>query len=137
MNITRRGFLGGMLAMAAAPAICKAENLMKIAVPSKKIIQVGFLESMRITRGCGHFTSAVDEAPYQTLDSRFGGDFDGDTVSFYAIKDQVFMNRYPVFTAPVLLLDSNGKPMNKEDFQRSVKSLDQFIGISKNADLSS
>lgn len=30
MNITRRGFLKGMLALGVAPAICKAENLMKI-----------------------------------------------------------------------------------------------------------
>lgn len=36
---SRRNFLKGILAAAMAPAICKAENLMKIAVPK------GFIES--------------------------------------------------------------------------------------------
>ena len=34
----RRGFLGVMLAAASAPAIVKAENLMKIVVPKKEIV---------------------------------------------------------------------------------------------------
>ncbi len=38
MGISRRGFLKAMLAAAAAPAICKAENLMKIYVPPQEII---------------------------------------------------------------------------------------------------
>jgi len=33
MNPTRRGFLGAMLAAAAAPAIVKADSLMKVVVP--------------------------------------------------------------------------------------------------------
>lgn len=33
MNISRRGFLGAMLAAAAAPAIVKTESLMRVVVP--------------------------------------------------------------------------------------------------------
>ncbi len=41
--ITRRGFLKSILALGAAPAICKAENLMKIYVPKQGIfIPTGF-----------------------------------------------------------------------------------------------
>lgn len=36
--VTRRGFLGMMLGAAAAPAIVKAENLMKIVVPKKELV---------------------------------------------------------------------------------------------------
>ena len=36
--ITRRGFLAGILATAAAPAIVKASNLMKLYVPSQELI---------------------------------------------------------------------------------------------------
>lgn len=35
--MNRRNFLQAMLAAAAAPAICHAENLMKIYVPAQKI----------------------------------------------------------------------------------------------------
>lgn len=38
--MNRRGFLGAMLAAAAAPAIVRAESLMKIVVPKKEIILV-------------------------------------------------------------------------------------------------
>ena len=36
--MNRRGFLGAMLGAMAAPAIVRAESLMKIAVPKKEII---------------------------------------------------------------------------------------------------
>lgn len=38
MNTTRRGFLGAMLAAAAAPAFVKASNLMPIVAPKQEII---------------------------------------------------------------------------------------------------
>lgn len=38
MTITRRGFLAGMLALGAAPAIVKAANLMKVVAPSTELI---------------------------------------------------------------------------------------------------
>lgn len=37
-NLSRRGFLGGILALGAAPAIIKAESLMKLYVPPKLIL---------------------------------------------------------------------------------------------------
>lgn len=37
MNISRRQFLQGMIAAAAAPAIVKAENIMKIWVPRQRV----------------------------------------------------------------------------------------------------
>lgn len=36
--MNRRGFLGSILALAAAPAIVRAESLMKIVVPEQKIV---------------------------------------------------------------------------------------------------
>lgn len=36
--MNRRGFLGTMLGVMAAPAVVKAENLMKIVVPKQEII---------------------------------------------------------------------------------------------------
>jgi hypothetical protein len=36
MNMTRRGFLGAMLAACAAPAIVRADNIMKVFVPPER-----------------------------------------------------------------------------------------------------
>lgn len=44
MTISRRGFLGAMLAAAAAPAFVKADSLMPIFVPKAKIILPPTLE---------------------------------------------------------------------------------------------
>ena len=54
----RRGFLKSMLALAAAPAICKAENLMKIYVPPQEIYIPApeILEVSDFTFGTGDFT---------------------------------------------------------------------------------
>ena len=38
MNLSRRGFLGAILAAAAAPAIVQSKSLMKIVVPRQEII---------------------------------------------------------------------------------------------------
>ena len=38
MNLSRRGFLGAVLAAAAAPAIVKSENLMRIVVPRPALL---------------------------------------------------------------------------------------------------
>lgn len=51
--MNRRNFLQAMLAAAAAPAICRAENLMKIYVPPQKIYSgtpadfLGFMDEFR------------------------------------------------------------------------------------------
>lgn len=37
MNLSRRGFLTGMLALGAAPAIVRAENLMRLWVPPQEL----------------------------------------------------------------------------------------------------
>jgi hypothetical protein len=51
----RRGFLKAILAAAAAPAIVKAENLMKLYVPSREIIVNKF-------DGCGDYMPFDDSA---------------------------------------------------------------------------
>lgn len=38
MNVTRRGFMGALLALGAAPALVKAESLMRIARPTQGLI---------------------------------------------------------------------------------------------------
>lgn len=65
MSITRRGFLKGLLAIAAAPAVCKAENLMKIWVPPQKLVA---------GRGMTQCYTTVDELAF------LSGDHDGTTV---------------------------------------------------------
>lgn len=45
--ITRRTFLKGILAAGAAPAICKAENLMKIQVPKRQLILPEWVENAK------------------------------------------------------------------------------------------
>lgn len=42
--ITRRGFLAGMLALGTAPAVVKADSLMKIVVPKREIILLSSLD---------------------------------------------------------------------------------------------
>ncbi len=44
--ITRRNFLGGMIAACAAPAIVRAESLMKIAVPDQRIYVANGIETI-------------------------------------------------------------------------------------------
>lgn len=44
--MNRRGFLAGILAAGAAPAIVKAESLMKIIVPPEKKILIGTYHAM-------------------------------------------------------------------------------------------
>lgn len=55
--INRRGFLKSMLALGAAPAIVKAENLMKIFVPSQEIILLD--KTIEVTTKL--FTGHIDE----------------------------------------------------------------------------
>jgi len=73
--ISRRGFLKGMLALGAAPAICKAENLMKIFVPPQEILIPTGFSDVKAT-----WLSLLG-ADY---DGDYNGDHDGDTASFQA-----------------------------------------------------
>lgn len=65
MGMSRRGFLGAMLAAATAPAIVKSENLMKIFVPKQDII----ITADSLFESMGWSTQGL------------GADFDGDCVS--------------------------------------------------------
>lgn len=51
MNIQRRSFLGGILALSAAPAIVRAESLMKIWVPPAPEIEVVKIGPYDLQRG--------------------------------------------------------------------------------------
>ncbi len=66
--MNRRNFLQSMFAAAMAPAICKAENLMKIYVPNRdiQIINSFGANSMKFD-GCG------DYIPFSDID--LSGDF--------------------------------------------------------------
>lgn len=78
MTMTRRSFLKGMLgaagAIVAGPAICKAENLMKIFVPPEPKILLG--------RGMTQPIMTVDEAAFSPIRG-LAADYDGDTLSLY------------------------------------------------------
>ena len=90
MAISRRGFLTAMLAAGAAPAIVKADSLMKIVVPSKKIVLVHSLV-------------------------RLAGDFDGDTwpntddLSF----GEVFFPTIVVHPQEIVVVDRAFKPIKR------------------------
>lgn len=45
--ITRRGFLTGMLALGAAPAIVRAESLMRIWVPRQEVLTLDMIRALR------------------------------------------------------------------------------------------
>lgn len=51
MNLQRRSFIGGILALAAAPAIVRPESLMKIWVPPEREIEVTKLGPYDIQAG--------------------------------------------------------------------------------------
>ena len=103
MSISRRGFLKGMLgvsgAIVAGPAICKAENLMKIWVPSQKIVTsmsfdtlselAAILEQDR--EFSKDFVNAVARNNF-----KFNSDFDGDTISTYSINGVTYAARNAV-----------------------------------------
>jgi hypothetical protein len=59
--MNRRNFLQSMFAAAMAPAICKAENLMKIYVPNRdiQIINSFGADSMKFD-GCGDYIPFSD-----------------------------------------------------------------------------
>ena len=44
---TRRGFLTGMLALGAAPAIVRAESLMRLWVPPQEILTLDMIRAAR------------------------------------------------------------------------------------------
>jgi hypothetical protein len=61
MTISRRGFLGAMLAAAAAPAIVRADSLMRIVVPKQEIIlpTLNILVGDTSGLGAGAYTASV------------------------------------------------------------------------------
>lgn len=78
MKTTRRGFLAGMLALGAAPAIVKSSSLMKLATPPKIVVPDWRLMVQPMY-------SHVQNLP---ILSRLGHDFDGDTISSACIRTE-------------------------------------------------
>lgn len=83
--ISRRGFMKGILGLAAAPAICKAENLMKIFVPPQELI----IPDQKLGRGMTTPIVHVDEAAFYK-----GGDYDGDSITFHEINQSEQSTQY-------------------------------------------
>ncbi len=94
MKLTRRQFLQGMIAAGAAPAIVKAENLMKLYVPPEKkiITSSSFTDGLRMVitdslgqqysfpveqRGNGFYHVTVDK----TIDARHSQIIGGDKMT--------------------------------------------------------
>lgn len=103
----RRGFLQAMLAAAAAPAIVKAETLMKIMVPKQELIL-----PKQFGRGMTSVIAHIDEFPY------LGMDFDGDVISATHFAPQ----EGALFIHPEdnhLYLRHNGQWQDKGKFQIS------------------
>lgn len=71
--VTRRGFLGFMVGAVSAPAIAKAENLMKIFVPPEKKIVTSWSRGVPTALG-GNVSKELQ---------RLSADFDGDVVRDY------------------------------------------------------
>lgn len=79
--MNRRFFLNGVIAVAAAPAIVRAESLMKIFVPPKEILtfESDFLRLISINDPGGPINEVYKTYPYQiemmrrlVLNSAFG-----------------------------------------------------------------
>lgn len=93
MTISRRGFLAGMLAACAAPAIVKAESLMKVVapkevwVPNSKILTLSCVGDSRTSVLDGCLTNA-NGAMSSLLPGR------GLTRSYYAIDESVFIDPF-------------------------------------------
>jgi hypothetical protein len=60
--MNRRGFLGAMLGVMAAPAVVKAENLMRIVVPKRELI---------VGRGLTQSIITFDDPPYRDYDNQW------------------------------------------------------------------
>ena len=119
--MNRRGFLTGMLALGAAPAICKAENLMKVFVPPEKklIIGRGFTQPIIIYDELGlieqrllstkHLDSPNRDQIRQELQNKrdeifrqLAADFDGDTMNVIKHPDgDATFSRYPTLDRAV------------------------------------
>lgn len=119
MTISRRGFLAGMFAACAAPAIVRAENMMKIYVPPQEII---ILDS---GRGLTEPIIPVDESAYF---HNLGADFDGDTIcvnDFIPTTSRgrlMHINRYPLVNNGIAFKDrSDGRYITEimKNLQRS------------------
>lgn len=82
--MNRRGFLGSMLAAASAPAIVRAENLMKIVVPPEKkiIIARGLTRTIQTIDEFGWLTPVPDRDYYNI----WVGDFDISSTYLPPIK---------------------------------------------------
>lgn len=73
--IGRRSFIAGILGAAAAPAVVRAESLMKIVVPRRKILvplEIGVIDRFRIIVSPA-IESAFDEALRQSAVSGSSG----------------------------------------------------------------
>lgn len=78
MSITRRDFLKGILAASMAPAIVRAESLMKLYVPNEKII--GYADDFVSTPGLAKYGSSDYLKADETMFNGFGdGDFTVET----------------------------------------------------------
>jgi len=79
----RRGFLAAMLGAAAAPAIVKAENLMRIVVPKQEIV---FPDYMAVYKEAFELTTERLDIRIQMLDLDIADTYP-DTLKFGLMRD--------------------------------------------------
>jgi len=114
--MNRRGFLAAMLAAGSAPAIVKAESLMKIVVPKREILRV---------TGVDMYSVAKRYADNRMKRSNVFNDWAVDRTEDYAPRDEM-RRALTMFT----LVDQNGKKLSYHEVNLiknvEVKFTDQY-----------
>ena len=98
MTMTRRGFLKSLVGIAAAPAICKAENLMKIIVPD---------QSLMVSLGLYQHLLSSKHIDKTAASRQFAADFDGDVATFIGNTGTIGIWSYGIDTSTSVCSDSS------------------------------
>lgn len=117
MTMSRRGFLKGLIGIAAAPAICKAENLMKIVVPD---------QSLMVSSGLYQHLLSSKHIDRTLATPQFAADFDGDVIntpgdvwSYYRYPD-IYVHGDSMLLSIMYPIIGTGDVLSFHELQHSV-----------------
>jgi hypothetical protein len=108
--MNRRGFLAAMLGAAAAPAIVRAESLMKIVVPKQEIIVLDYVKLLEAIAPEWNELAMQRFNERIARNARWGAHVgDMDISSMYLHSTPVFVDKYrhPYATAMPLISDKH------------------------------
>jgi len=93
---SRRGFLGGLLGLVAAPAVVKADNIMRVVAWKPDRLLIAPIETIAGWLECNGATVSVDHYPelLSAMGDIYGGD--GKTFTVPDLRDRPVIGRIPV-----------------------------------------